>query len=367
MAHEHQPQSTERLREGPSNVKRHRAGGDVEEYKETEARVDEGKVYKRKVSIVPSEHRVIVRGRAEEIDEPTNESAKERVLEPRVYKWVEEIGSGAFGIVWKARHLGSGKIVAIKAPMSHNDAHLVREACMLDTCQGIDEVPTLHDVTRDPMNGRTRIVMDYVGPSLFDIMVERAQRGHGFSEEEVYHVVKTLLGAASKIHARGIVHGDIKPDNILVSNGSLACVKLCDFGLAWSIRSFPQYRPKGPEGTMWYMSPEHFIGSSNYGTHSDIWAIGCVMGELLIGKPLFRGTDMVTQPATIVKALGVSDDESLMPLGINEGSCFKEFEQLLRKRQLSCDGVDVLRQLLLFNHHRRLNAHNILQMPWFTK
>ena len=109
-----------------------------------------------------------------------------------------------------------------------------------------------------------------------------------------------LIKAIEYCHRHGVIHRDIKPENLLIDSNTNV-LKLCDFGFA---RALPN---KNKEvnmtdyvATRWYRSPELLLGS-NYGKEVDIWAIGCIMGELCDGEPLFPGDSEIDQLYQIQK------------------------------------------------------------------
>jgi len=141
-------------------------------------------------------------------------------------------------------------------------------------------------------------------------------------------IYQTLL-AVRYIHSAGILHRDIKPSNILVSaDGTL---KLADFGLAIDQAANPEMK-SGYIVTRWYRAPELLLGCVEYTSAIDIWAVGCVLGdafdleisasspliltghdvvgELLGGKPLFRGTSPAHQLSLISTALNTDRDSN---------------------------------------------------------
>jgi cyclin-dependent kinase-like len=95
------------------------------------------------------------------------------------------------------------------------------------------------------------------------------------------------LRAIDYIHSKNVIHRDIKPENLLIATTGL--LKLCDFGFA---RNLPERKGNTQMtdyvATRWYRSPELLLGD-NYSREVDLWAIGCIMGELTDGEPLFPG------------------------------------------------------------------------------
>ncbi|CAE8719805.1 unnamed protein product, partial [Polarella glacialis] len=111
--------------------------------------------------------------------------------------------------------------------------------------------------------------------------------------------------ALAHLHASGVVHRDIKPQNLLVDAQKGHLLKLCDFGSAAKVGS----GRLGPTlvayiCSRYYRAPELIFGATNYTTAVDLWSIGCVLAEMLRGRPLFPGENGVDQLVEIVKVLG---------------------------------------------------------------
>ncbi|RLN41741.1 hypothetical protein C2845_PM01G33710 [Panicum miliaceum] len=159
---------------------------------------------------------------------------------------------GAFGAVVKARHRATGQIVAIKRVGEDHGGHaaLLREARYLEeACRGGDNpfVVGFRGVVRAPATLDLRLVMECVGPSLHDLLRQRAPGSPPPPEAAVRAAMWQLFTAAKKMHDGHIVHRDIKPQNILVGDGR-SVIKLSDFGLAMSTDEWPPYEPAG---TLW--------------------------------------------------------------------------------------------------------------------
>merc|ERR1719517_399694 len=116
------------------------------------------------------------------------------------------------------------------------------------------------------------------------------------------------------IHGRGIVHCDIKPQNLLL-DGRSQTLKLCDFGTAKRMVFGEINRPY--VCSRYYRAPELILGSTNYTTSVDIWSAGCVFAELILGQPLFTGKDGINQLVEIIKVIGTPTPQELRAMNPN--------------------------------------------------
>ena len=105
---------------------------------------------------------------------------------------------------------------------------------------------------------------------------------------------------------KGIFHRDVKPENILISNDQ---IKLADFGSCRNISSRPPYTEY--IATRWYRSPECILAEGLYDFKMDIWAVGCVLFEMLTKDPLFPGADEFDQIIKIHEILGTPDEDTI--------------------------------------------------------
>ncbi|KAM0890190.1 hypothetical protein ACQ4PT_027214 [Festuca glaucescens] len=301
------------------------------------------------------------------------------------YEETGELGQGACGGVVEARLRCTGTTFALKKPLRCNheadgiscacsDAHMLREAAFLAKCHGHPALVELQAIARDDVaGGKLSIVMDCVGPSLYDVLHEH-RHSRPFTEPQVRCIMRQLLAGAKHMHRRRVVHRDIKLENILVGRGGIEeDVKLCDMGLAVSMHEPPPY---GRRGTYGYMAPEVLLGQADYDAMVDMWSLGCVMAELLIGEPLFDADDDAEALLAIFRVLGVPlfttwPGYNSLPLAgklvtpphvIARNKLREHFPEDL----LSEQGFNVLKGLLSCNIDRRLSATTALRRPWFT-
>ena len=148
---------------------------------------------------------------------------------------------------------------------------------------------------------KLNIVFEFIQKTVLEDIENNPQ---GIQQDLIKSYTFQLLKGLRFMHQKGYVHRDIKPENLLVdSKGTL---KLCDFGF-----TRPMAQDDGKDvpfltnyvATRWYRSPE-LILSNNYGKEVDLWAVGCIIGELMDGQPMFPGDNTVDQIYHIVNLLG---------------------------------------------------------------
>ncbi|RLN16927.1 putative cyclin-dependent kinase F-2 [Panicum miliaceum] len=266
------------------------------------------------------------------------------------YEKLEVLGEGTYGVVVKARDQRTGETVAVKwirpeGGCAPDLRAVYREAGCLEGCRGHPSIVQMKEVAADEVTGDVFIVMEFVGPSL-ESRLTRALSG-----AETRAAMRQLLRGAEKLHGAGTVHRDIKPDNILVAPGG--ALKICDLGMAVPARPAGEPYPEETVAALWYRAPELLGGARNYGPAVDMWALGCVMTELLIGEPLFR--DAETEDDVLHRAC---DLEYAME------STDLAFEDM---PELSEAGREVLRGLLSFKAEKRLTAAEALAHRWFDE
>jgi serine/threonine protein kinase/tetratricopeptide (TPR) repeat protein len=201
------------------------------------------------------------------------------------YKILSKLGEGGMGVVYKAEDTKLHRCVALKfIPPSVKDdqtrKRFVQEAQAASSLEH-PNICSIHEIDETP-DGQMFIVMPcYDGESL----AARIQRGPMGFDEATDIAIQVASGLA-KAHEKGIVHRDIKPGNILITNDGVA--KIVDFGLAKLSGRTKLTRTGTSPGTVSYMSPEQLKGA-DVDHRTDIWALGVVLFEMITGETPFRG------------------------------------------------------------------------------
>ena len=150
------------------------------------------------------------------------------------------------------------------------------------------------------------VVMDYIPETVYWVMRHYVKMKQAVPKLLVKLYAYQMFWSLTYIHALGICHRDIKPQNLLVDPAT-HILKLCDFGSAKRLI-------KGEPNvsyicSRYYWAPELIFGCTDYTPAIDVWSVGCVIAELLLGQPLFPGESGVDQLVEIIKVLGTPTRE----------------------------------------------------------
>jgi len=187
-----------------------------------------------------------------------------------------------------------------------------------------------------------------------------------------------LIKALKYMHSAQMLHRDMKPSNMLLNSDCL--VKVCDFGLARSIASLDSNgKVANPVltdyvATRWYRAPEILLGSTKYTKGVDMWSLGCILGEMLSGKPIFPGTSTMNQLDRIIEVTGRPSQEDIEAIRSPFAATMLESLPPTKPRFLSDmfpqatpEALDLLRRLLKFNPNKRITAEEVLQHPYVSQ
>ncbi|KAM7384256.1 hypothetical protein PAMA_011550 [Pampus argenteus] len=309
--------------------------------------------------------------------ESTNVSEVEEHISLK-YDIKKRLGKGAYGIVWKAVDRQSGEIVAVKkifdAFRNRTDAQRTfREIMFLQEFGDHPNIVKLLNVVRAQNDKDIYLIFEYMDTDLHAVI----KKGTLLKDIHKRYVMYQLLKAIKFLHSGNVIHRDKKPSNVLLDTDCV--VKLCDFGLARSLNQIQEDsgNPALTEyvATRWYRAPEILLGSTRYTKGVDMWSLGCILGEMLLGKALFPGTSTINQIEKIMSAIQHPSPDDVLAIKSEYGSSV--IQRMLLKPQVPLedllqpsvppDALDLLRGLLVFNPDKRLTAEQALQHPYVAR
>ena len=283
------------------------------------------------------------------------------------YEVLGLVGEGAYGVVYKCRNKETNEFVAIKKFKETEDdivkKSMLRELKVLKILKHENIVEFKEAFKR---KGNLYLVFEYVEKTLLELV---QQKPKGLDPELIRNIIFQLCKAIKHLHDLNIIHRDIKPENLLIDPNNK--LKLCDFGFARSI-SMSKEQLTDYVATRWYRSPELLLGNGYYGPEMDYWAIGCIMGELADGEPLFPGEDEVDQIICIIKIFGKLTDDQIA--SFNKTQRFNGIKlpdiskpETLEKRysgKLNKTAINFMKLLLHPDPTQRLKGELIFQHPY---
>ncbi|CAG8532501.1 7856_t:CDS:2 [Ambispora leptoticha] len=295
--------------------------------------------------------------------EPLNNTISE------LYEILEKVGEGVYGIVFKARSRKTGQIVALKKIKMESEEELplsLREIMLLRALQN-DHIVNLLEaiITRDDVY----LVFEYMEHDLKGVLYNPQLQ---LDVQHIKCLMLQLLEGLAVVHEHGILHRDIKCNNILLNNrGEL---KLGDFGLARRYNRKRQLDYTSHVVPLCYRAPELILGATKYGPGIDVWSVGCLLVELLARKPLFQGKNEWEQLNIIFQLLGSPSLEEwpdviklpqyyIMAPEMRQMSRFREeYKELLTPATM-----ELAEALLTLNPERRPSARDALDFNFFKE
>ncbi len=215
------------------------------------------------------------------------------------YRLIEKIGSGSMGTVYKAIQLSLQRTVAIKILSPHlarNPSYVERFLREARAVARLSHPHVISGIDVGEAEGIRYFVMEYASGHTVQQLLDR---GGPMDEARVLLIALQIAGALQHAHEAGLVHRDVKPDNILITGEGSA--KLCDLGLA-------KDRPESGVslGTPNYISPEQAQALDDVDIRSDLYSFGATLFHMLAGRPPFQGR------AQVVMALHVKEEPPLL-------------------------------------------------------
>jgi len=282
------------------------------------------------------------------------------------YLKMEKVGEGTYGVVYKAKDLVTGDIVAMKkirldAEDEGVPSTAIREISLLKELNHPNIVRLVNVLL---IENKLYLVFEFLDKDLrkySDIVKKNMHKM--LIKSYLYQLLKGICFC----HQHRVLHRDLKPQNLLIDRkGNL---KIGDFGLARAV-GIPLRTYTHEVVTLWYRAPEILLGGRQYSTPVDVWSIGCIFAEMVTCSPLFPGDSEIDQLFKIFRCLGTPTEE-LWP-GVSNFKDFKPtFPQWignnLAKQVPGIEplGLDLLKRMLVYEPSKRISAREALQHEYF--
>lgn len=288
------------------------------------------------------------------------------------YEILQKLGKGAYGIVWKAIDKRTKEVVALKknfdAFQNATDAQRTfREVIFLQELAGHENIIRLQNAIRAENDRDIYLVFDFMDTDLHAVI-----RANILEDVHKQYIIYQLLKCLKYMHSAQLLHRDLKPANLLLN--SECHMKVADFGLARSLDTKdPDQQPLLTDyvATRWYRAPEILLGSNKYTKGADMWSMGCILAELLLGKPVFPGTSTLNQLDRVMEVTGRPNQEDVDSIQSPLAQTMLESLPPTKPKKMrdmfptaSEEALDLLKNLLVFNPTKRLTADQALKHPY---
>lgn len=293
---------------------------------------------------------------------------------PSYYKPQRIIGRGSYAVVVQAVDIRDGKKVAIKRnffPKELGDARRVLRELLLLLWFEHEDIVALLDIIPIRSEDVETFEEIYMVLELMETDLSSILRMQSLTDAHRQIIVYQILRAFKYMHSAGVVHRDVKPQNILLSAFRTRTV-VTDFGCSKSLESpadLTEY-----VCTRWYRAPEIYLCSRNYDEASDIWSLGCIMAEMFRDKPLFPGPSRHREQLSLIfKTMGpLTDVEWIKNPRARRwarsnwvGDRIDPKEKLRAQvPKITDDALDLLEKMLRINPEKRITAAEALNHPW---
>ncbi|KAH7848831.1 hypothetical protein Vadar_008696 [Vaccinium darrowii] len=279
------------------------------------------------------------------------------------------VGTGSFGVVFQAKCLETGEAVAIKKVLQ-DKRYKNRELQIMCLLNHPNVVQLRHFFysTTEKDEVYLNLVLEYVSETVYRVSRHYVRMNQNVPFIYVQLYTYQICRALNYMHnVVGVCHRDIKPQNLLV-NPHTHQLKICDFGSAKAL--VPGEPNIAYICSRYYRAPELIFGATEYTTAIDMWSVGCVLAELLLGQPLFPGESGVDQLVEIIKILGTPTREEIKCMNPN----YTEFKfpqikahpwhKIFHKR-IPSEAVDLVSRLLQYSPNLRCTALEACAHPFF--
>lgn len=284
------------------------------------------------------------------------------------YQKIEKIGQGTYGVVYKAKHLPTGEMVALKKIRLETDdegcpSTAIREISILKELRKHPFIVQLLDVIHGT-DSKLYLVFEFL---LMDLKKYIDTVNGPIDKALIKSYTYQLCSGIEFCHARRILHRDLKPQNLLIDSKGL--IKIADFGLGRPF-GIPIRAYTHEVVTLWYRCPEVLLGGKRYSCGIDTWSIGCIFAEMVTKKPIFQGDSEIDEIFKIFQIMGTPTNKEWE--GVEELPEYKTAFPKWKPKNLKDllpdmepAGIDLLQKFLIYNPASRMSVRKAMSHPYF--
>lgn len=286
------------------------------------------------------------------------------------YEVKEKISRGAFGIVMSCFDHKNKEMVAIKCPARNDYNKLIKIEGEIYKKVGGDNSYIMNVKKFITDNNRNYLVMEKLDKNLY-----LWRKKYSPSINEVKSLTMQILKGVRYLHSKNIVHGDLKPENIVFSDKECENLKVADLGNSMYENELDRYSILQ---TRYYRAPEVIL-QTHKDRGIDIWSIGCIISELITGRPLFYGQTEEKQLFTIMEYLDVPPSYILSNSRVRNHyfnyynnkpkNFYGNYIKTKSLNKIHNDNIliDLLNKIFKYDPKQRINIDQIINHNWFTK
>ncbi|KQK04318.1 probable serine/threonine-protein kinase At1g54610 isoform X2 [Brachypodium distachyon] len=286
------------------------------------------------------------------------------------FEKLNKIGSGTYSNVYRARDTVSGRIVALKKVRFDNlepesVKFMAREILILRRLDH-QNVIKLEGLVTSRMSCSLYLVFEYMEHDLAGLAASPEVK---FTLPQIKCYMHQLLSGLEHCHDNNVLHRDIKGSNLLLDNNGV--LKIADFGLAALFDPRHKRPMTSRVVTLWYRPPELLLGATDYGVGVDLWSAGCILAELLYGKPIMPGRTEVEQLHKIFKLCGSPSEEYWKKSKLPHATIFKPqqpYKRCIRDtfKDFPPSSLQLVETLLAIDPAERQTSTAALQSEFFA-